>query len=150
MFSFNRSTVRTCLAFSSSLLVGQLSSNHTKCQGAEYHKRLVGYESVDTFVKDGMVIGLGTGSTAYFAAERLSQLIKKGSLLRIKVIPCSQMMKNQCIGMNIPIVELSDEHPVDLMIDGANEVDLKLNLIKGGRYISEIYIKLFTDIYIYM
>eukprot|EP00596_Hydrurales_sp_CCMP1899_P001180 CAMPEP_0119039010 /NCGR_PEP_ID=MMETSP1177-20130426/8258_1 /TAXON_ID=2985 /ORGANISM="Ochromonas sp, Strain CCMP1899" /LENGTH=288 /DNA_ID=CAMNT_0007002327 /DNA_START=66 /DNA_END=929 /DNA_ORIENTATION=- len=133
MFSFKRSSIRTLVALSSPLVVGQVSSNHTKCQGAEYHKRLVGYESVDYFVKDGMVIGLGTGSTAIFAAERLSQLIKKGSLKRIQVIPCSQTLRKQCIGMSIPIFDdLSDEHPVDIMIDGANEVDLKLNLIKGG------------------
>lgn len=136
MFSVKRLSLRSLFALSLPVVVGEVLSNQTRCQGVEEKKKLCGYESVDTFVKDGMVVGLGTGSTAYFAAERLSQLIKKGVISRIKVIPCSQVMKNQCIGMSIPIIDdLSEEAHVDLMIDGANEVDLQLNLIKGGRYI---------------
>lgn len=84
------------------------------------------------FIQSGMVIGLGAGSTAIFALQMLSEKIKNGSLNNISGIPCSLQTEHEAIRLGIPLTTL-EEHPVvDLTIDGADEVDPALNLIKGG------------------
>uniref|UniRef100_A0A7S0T664 ribose-5-phosphate isomerase n=1 Tax=Erythrolobus madagascarensis TaxID=708628 RepID=A0A7S0T664_9RHOD len=94
-------------------------------------KKDVGYKSVDDYVTSGMVVGLGTGSTAYFAVERLGQKLKSGELKDIVAIPTSIRTKEQAESLDIPLVTL-DTHPVlDVAIDGADEVDDDLNLVKG-------------------
>lgn len=94
-------------------------------------KKLTGYKSVDDYVTSGMVVGLGTGSTAYYAVERLGQKLKSGELERIVAIPTSVRTREQAISLDIPLVSL-DTHPVlDVAIDGADEVDDDLNLVKG-------------------
>ena len=98
----------------------------------EHQKMLVGYKSVEKFVKDNMIVGMGTGTTTYFATERIGQLLKTGKLSNVKVVPCSEKTKNQCIGLSIPIASLSECPHLDIFIDGADEVSLNLSLIKGG------------------
>eukprot|EP00189_Rhodosorus_marinus_P007454 CAMPEP_0184752254 /NCGR_PEP_ID=MMETSP0315-20130426/43482_1 /TAXON_ID=101924 /ORGANISM="Rhodosorus marinus, Strain UTEX LB 2760" /LENGTH=273 /DNA_ID=CAMNT_0027231573 /DNA_START=105 /DNA_END=926 /DNA_ORIENTATION=- len=94
-------------------------------------KKVVGYKSVDDYVTSGMVVGLGTGSTAYFAVERLGEKLKSGELKDIVAIPTSIRTKEQAEGLDIPLVTL-DTHPVlDVAIDGADEYDDDLNLVKG-------------------
>lgn len=94
-------------------------------------KKLVGYKSIDDYVTSGMVVGLGTGSTAAFAVERLGQKMKAGELKDIVAIPTSIRTKEQAESLGIPLVTL-DTHPViDVAIDGADEVDPELNLVKG-------------------
>eukprot|EP00186_Timspurckia_oligopyrenoides_P003488 CAMPEP_0182444436 /NCGR_PEP_ID=MMETSP1172-20130603/2891_1 /TAXON_ID=708627 /ORGANISM="Timspurckia oligopyrenoides, Strain CCMP3278" /LENGTH=273 /DNA_ID=CAMNT_0024639991 /DNA_START=85 /DNA_END=906 /DNA_ORIENTATION=+ len=94
-------------------------------------KQVVGYKSIDDYVTSGMVVGLGTGSTAYFAVERLGQKLASGELKDIVAIPTSIRTKEQAESLNIPLVTL-DTHPVlDVAIDGADEVDPDLNLVKG-------------------
>ena len=84
------------------------------------------------FITSGMVIGLGTGSTAKFAIERIGELLRSGSLKKISGIPSSDQTEKLARQMAIPLTGL-DVHPaVDLNIDGADEVDPDLNLIKGG------------------
>jgi ribose 5-phosphate isomerase A len=79
-----------------------------------------------------MVIGLGHGSTAGFALRRVAQLLRKGELQGIRGVPCSLEVEAEARRLGIPLTTL-DEHPVlDLTIDGADEVDPALNLIKGG------------------
>lgn len=74
-----------------------------------------------TFVKSGMVIGLGTGSTALFALKKIARLIKSGELKNIVGIPSSVQTELEAKKLNIPLSTL-DEHPViDLTIDGADE-----------------------------
>src|ERR1700687_6049417 len=81
-------------------------------------------------VRDGDVVGLGTGSTAYFAAVALGKRVKTG--LKITGIPTSLQTADLARGVGIPLTTL-DEHPeIDITIDGADEIDSKLNLIKGG------------------
>jgi ribose 5-phosphate isomerase A len=81
-------------------------------------------------VRDGDIVGLGTGSTAYFAVVRLGERVKAG--LKIIGIPTSIQTADLARTLGIPLTTL-DEHPeIDLTIDGADEVDPKLNLIKGG------------------
>eukprot|EP00184_Porphyridium_aerugineum_P002647 CAMPEP_0184693366 /NCGR_PEP_ID=MMETSP0313-20130426/1607_1 /TAXON_ID=2792 /ORGANISM="Porphyridium aerugineum, Strain SAG 1380-2" /LENGTH=235 /DNA_ID=CAMNT_0027151431 /DNA_START=204 /DNA_END=911 /DNA_ORIENTATION=- len=94
-------------------------------------KKVVGYKSIDDYVTSGMVVGLGTGSTAYYAVERLGQKLKSGELKDIVAIPTSIRTKEQAESLKIPLVTL-DTHPVlDVAIDGADEVDPNLDLVKG-------------------
>ena len=84
-------------------------------------KKMVGYKAVDDYVKSGMVVGLGTGSTAYFAVERLGQLLASGELKDIVAIPTSVRTKEQAESLNIPLVTLDTHSKLDVAIDGADE-----------------------------
>ena len=84
------------------------------------------------FVESGMVLGLGTGSTTNFAVERIGELLNVGKLINIVGIPTSIRTAELAESLGIKLVTL-DSHPkIDLTIDGADEVDDDLNLIKGG------------------
>lgn len=94
-------------------------------------KRKAGERAVD-FVESGMVVGLGHGSTAVFALRRIAQLLREGQLREIVGVPCSRQVEAEARKLGFPLTTL-DEHPViDLTIDGADEVDPRLNVIKGG------------------
>lgn len=81
-------------------------------------------------VEDGMVIGLGTGSTAHFAIEALIRRVRDG--LRIRAIPTSERTAAQARAGGIPLTTFSEHRRLDLTIDGADEIELgTLNLIKG-------------------
>jgi ribose 5-phosphate isomerase A len=83
-------------------------------------------------VESGMVVGLGAGSTAAFAMGRLAELLRAGHLKDIMGVPCSLEVEQAARKLDIPLTTL-EEHPVvDLTIDGADEVDPDLDLIKGG------------------
>jgi ribose 5-phosphate isomerase A len=97
---------------------------------AQQHLKQAAAESAVALVEDGMILGLGTGSTAKLAVEALGKRVAEG--LRVIGIPTSEFTGKQARSLGITISSL-DEHPqVDLTIDGADEVELgKLNLIKG-------------------
>ena len=95
-------------------------------------KKMVGYKAVDDYVRSGTVIGLGTGSTAYYAVERVGQKLKSGELKDILAIPTSIRTKEQAESLGIPLVTLDTHSKLDVAIDGADEVDPDLNLVKGG------------------
>jgi len=126
------SITRPALAFvsSSSRSLGRLQMSSSLSQ--DELKKMVGYKAVDDYVKSGMVVGLGTGSTAYFAVERLGQLLDSGELKDIVAIPTSVRTKEQAESLKIPLVTLDTHSKLDVAIDGADEVDPKLNLVKGG------------------
>lgn len=87
-------------------------------------------EAAVELVEDGMVVGLGTGSTAYFAVEALARRHKQG--LRFVGIPTSQRTGAQATAAGIPLTSFSEHRTIDLTIDGADEVEQgTLNLIKG-------------------
>ena len=89
-------------------------------------------EKAVEFVESGMVIGLGHGSTAVFAVRRIAELLKAGTLKEILGVPCSTQVAAEAQQLGIPLTT-QDEHPViDLTIDGADEVDPNLDLIKGA------------------
>ncbi|XP_010553978.1 PREDICTED: probable ribose-5-phosphate isomerase 2 [Tarenaya hassleriana] len=93
-------------------------------------KRIAAYKAVE-FVESGMVIGLGTGSTAKHAVDRIGELLRQGKLENIVGIPTSKKTQEQALSLGIPLSDI-DAHPViDLSIDGADEVDPDLNLVKG-------------------
>jgi ribose 5-phosphate isomerase A len=83
-------------------------------------------------VESGMIVGLGHGSTAIWAVRKIGQLIQNGTLKNVLGVPCSILVENEARDLGIPLTTL-EEHPVvDLTIDGADEVDPNLELIKGG------------------
>ena len=84
-----------------------------------------------SMVQDGMTLGLGTGSTATFAIRALSERIASEGL-RLRGIPSSERSQEQAESLGIPLLPLTEAHAIDMTIDGADEVDSALNLIKGG------------------
>lgn len=92
-------------------------------------KRMVGYEAAE-LVKDGNVVGLGTGSTTHHFIEKLGERMIKEEL-EVLGVPTSYQSFFLARNSKIPITTL-EEHDVDLAVDGADEVDPHLNLIKGG------------------
>ena len=98
-------------------------------------KRALGTAAVDRFVRDGMRIGLGTGSTAVWATRRVGELLAGGRLNGVRALATSLQTDLEARGLGIPLVTLNDagmEDGPDLTIDGADEVDPNRNLIKGG------------------
>ncbi|MEF8832446.1 MAG: ribose-5-phosphate isomerase RpiA [Candidatus Thermoplasmatota archaeon] len=93
-------------------------------------KKNAGYRAAE-YVEDGMVVGLGTGSTAKYAIEKIGER-KKEEDLDIVAIPTSLETENRAKRAGIDIVELDRADKIDLTIDGADEVDPDKNLIKGG------------------
>jgi ribose 5-phosphate isomerase A len=84
------------------------------------------------YVQPGMIVGLGSGSTATLAVRGIGERLRAGPLHDILGIPCSIQTEGEARRAGIPLTTL-EEHPViDLTIDGADEVDPVLNLIKGG------------------
>ena len=79
-----------------------------------------------------MVVGLGTGSTANFAIDRIGEKIRSGELQDIVGIPSSERTENLARKLNIALSDLTTHPAIDLTIDGADEVDPDLNVIKGG------------------
>ena len=94
-------------------------------------KKEAGVSAVD-FVESGMVLGLGTGSTTKFALEEIGKRLKEGRLKDIVGICSSIQTENRAKDLGIPIMSFDDKQELDLTIDGADEVDPQLNLIKGG------------------
>jgi ribose 5-phosphate isomerase A len=92
-------------------------------------KKEVGEKAVD-YVKEGMVVGLGTGSTVFYTISKLGKLVQQG--FSIKGIPTSKQTEKLAIDVGIPIVSLNEIDHIDLAIDGADEVNRDLDLIKGG------------------
>jgi ribose 5-phosphate isomerase A len=81
-------------------------------------------------VRDGDIVGLGTGSTAYFAVVALGERVKAG--LKIIGIPTSVRTGDLARQLGIPLTTLDETPQIDMTLDGADEVDPRLNLIKGG------------------
>uniref|UniRef100_J3LWN1 ribose-5-phosphate isomerase n=1 Tax=Oryza brachyantha TaxID=4533 RepID=J3LWN1_ORYBR len=82
-------------------------------------------------VESGMTLGLGTGSTAAHALDRLGELLRSGELVGVGGVPTSLKTEAHAARVGIPMLPLGGEPAVDLSIDGADEVDPELNLVKG-------------------
>ena len=94
-------------------------------------KQAAGERAVD-WVESGMVVGLGTGSTTIFAIRRIGALVQSGELQNVLGIPTSSASEELAREVGIPLTTLAEHPVIDLTIDGADEVDPELNLIKGG------------------
>jgi ribose 5-phosphate isomerase A len=92
-------------------------------------KELAG-SAVSDFITDGMILGLGTGSTFYYAIKKIGEMVKDG--LKIKAVSTSSSTDRLAESLNIPLLSIDDVEKIDLTIDGADEVDPNFNGIKGG------------------
>jgi ribose 5-phosphate isomerase A len=97
-------------------------------RAADEGKRAAGCRAAD-LVKNGMVIGLGTGSTVFFAMERLQERVAAG--LVVEGVPTSIQTAIRARNLGIPLTTLDDHPHLDLAIDGADQVDPEFRLIKG-------------------
>src|SRR5690349_16936695 len=93
-------------------------------------KQRAGFRAVD-FIEDGMTVGLGTGTTAYWMVEGLARRVREEGL-RVRCVPTSRRTEEQARGLGIPLTDFSEVQSLDLAIDGADEIGPKLSLIKGG------------------
>jgi ribose 5-phosphate isomerase A len=98
-----------------------MSANDWKKQAAERALKLV---------EDGMLLGLGTGSTAAYFVDAVGRRVKEG--LKVKCVPTSEATRVQAERLGIPLISLDDQPFLDLTVDGADELDDELRLIKGG------------------
>lgn len=90
----------------------------------------VAAEKAVTFIKNGMTVGLGTGSTAYYAIQKIGQMVKEG--MEIKAIATSLQSESMAKELGIILTNFADTMQLDVTIDGADEIDENLQLIKGG------------------
>jgi len=96
----------------------------------EYKKQAA--EAAVELVQSGMVLGMGHGSTVQFALEALAGKLESGQLKNLVAIPCSKKTESEARRLGIPLADLNDNTAINLTLDGADEVDARLNLIKGG------------------
>ena len=83
-------------------------------------------------VRSGMTVGLGTGSTAAVAVRRLAQSLRTGELTGISTVATSRAVREEAARLGLPLLDDDLPRDIDLTIDGADEVDPRLDLIKGG------------------
>ena len=101
----------------------------TSLPNADDAKRLAAQKSLE-FISDGMVVGLGTGSTATHFIRLLGEKVQRG--LRVRGISSSKASEELAKSLSIPIIDLQQCPEIDVAIDGADEVGPGLALIKGG------------------
>lgn len=100
---------------------------------AQRLKRAAAYHAVDTYVRSGMLVGIGTGDTADYAIERLAERLKSGTLERVSAVPTSGKTEAKLKEKAIPSVSLETHAPIDVAIGSADAVDAGGNIIKGGK-----------------
>ena len=94
-------------------------------------KQIAAHQAVER-IENGMVLGLGTGSTVKYALEKIAERLRNGDLKDIVGIPSSVQTEQLAKALHIPLSDFNHHQTLDLTIDGADEVDEQLNLIKGG------------------
>jgi ribose 5-phosphate isomerase A len=92
-------------------------------------KRIAG-EKATEYIKDGMILGLGTGSTAYYMIKRVGDLVQDG--MKLKAVATSKFTEDLANELKIPLFSIDKVDTIDLCIDGVDEIDSKFNAIKGG------------------
>jgi ribose 5-phosphate isomerase A len=95
----------------------------------ERYKKAAGEKAVE-FIENGMILGLGSGSTVYWMMKKLAELVEQG--LDIKGVPSSKRTEGWAKEFGIPLVDFSQVDRIDLAIDGADEIDPDFQLTKGG------------------
>jgi len=93
-------------------------------------EKLVAARASMDFVREGMIVGIGTGSTAECTIRLLGDMVKAG--LKIRAIPSSLRSKQLAATLQIPLTTLEEVQDIDVYIDGADEIDPQMQLIKGG------------------
>ncbi|GKU83354.1 ribose-5-phosphate isomerase RpiA [Niallia sp. NCCP-28] len=93
-------------------------------------KAAVGERAAEEYIKDGMIVGLGTGSTVYYTIVKIADMIKNG--LTISGVATSVQTENLAESLGIPLLDLNLVKKIDVAIDGADEIDSDFCAIKGG------------------
>ncbi|KXU15452.1 Ribose 5-phosphate isomerase A [Streptococcus oralis] len=93
-------------------------------------KKMAGVKAAE-FVRDGMIVGLGTGSTAYYFVEEIGRRVQDEGL-KITAVTTSSVTSRQAEGLGIPLTSIDQIDVIDVTVDGADEVDSAFNGIKGG------------------
>jgi ribose 5-phosphate isomerase A len=93
-------------------------------------KRAAAVKAIETFLRDGMTIGLGSGTTSRWFVRILGERV--GSGLRVTGVPSSRSTGDLAKEVGVPLADLNDVNQLDLTIDGADEIDAKGRMIKGG------------------
>ncbi len=93
-------------------------------------KKKIAGEKAAEYVKDGMTLGLGTGSTAFHTVNAVGELVKKG--MKLQAVPTSKATEAQARELGIPLLTIDEIDHIDLAIDGVDEIDPAFNAIKGG------------------
>ncbi|MCX8171240.1 MAG: ribose 5-phosphate isomerase A [Candidatus Bathyarchaeota archaeon] len=104
--------------------------NNVGCDWVEEAKRRAAVEAVKN-IKDNFIVGLGSGSTAAYAIEEIGRMIREKGL-RILGVPSSYQSLIMAAKFKVPTTTLYEHPLIDLTIDGADQIDRNLNLIKGG------------------
>lgn len=97
----------------------------------EAAKKLAASRAVDDYVTRDMVLGIGSGSTIVYAVQRLQEVVKEKGL-KVTCIPTSFQAKQLIVSHHLTLGELDTSPELDLVIDGADECDKNMTLIKGG------------------
>lgn len=98
---------------------------------AQEEKRQAALKALET-IKSGMNVGLGTGSTAAFMVRGLGQLYREGRLTELQCVPTSVTTRELAQEQGLPVLPINEVDRLDITIDGTDEYDADLNLIKGG------------------
>ena len=94
------------------------------------NKKKIAGEKAAEFIKDGMTVGLGTGSTAKYLVEKVGEMVKNG--LKIQAVATSKATEDQAKELGISLVDVNDVECIDVAIDGVDEIDRDFNATKGG------------------
>ena len=92
-------------------------------------KKIAGEKAAE-FIKDGMIIGLGTGSTAEYLINKVGDMVKNG--LNIQAVATSKATEKQAQKLGIPLLDINEVKYIDIAIDGVDEIDRNFNATKGG------------------
>lgn len=98
-------------------------------EAQEREKQLAAYDA-GAFIEDGMILGLGTGTTAYFAIMKAGELVKQG--FRLTAVATSEATARLASEQGLELVAIDSVERIDLAIDGVDEIDSDFNAIKGG------------------
>lgn len=93
-------------------------------------QKKIAAEKATEYIEDGMILGLGTGTTAYYMIKKVGELVAKG--MNIKAIATSKSTEELAKELNIPLLSIDEVENIDLAIDGVDEIDNYFNAIKGG------------------
>ncbi|MBP3476833.1 MAG: ribose-5-phosphate isomerase RpiA [Lachnospiraceae bacterium] len=92
-------------------------------------KKIAGEKAAE-YIKDGMIVGLGTGSTARYLVDKVGEMVRNG--LRIQAVPTSRATEQQARQLGIPLLDINEVESIDLAIDGVDEIDREFYATKGG------------------
>jgi len=118
--------------FKHQLLLSNSTKRMATLSGIDQGKKAAAYQAVDQHVKSNMTVGVGSGSTIVFAVERLAELTKCGALTNVKYVPTSHQARQLILENELCLTSLEVTCELDVAIDGADEADPDLTLIKGG------------------